>query len=100
DRRRARMAHGGPRRGWRHSMTERAQDRWYQQDRLGGLRRFAAAITILNVLGHTLFGFEQSYAQPLVGLAAAYGTEIALELVDAWSRGRKPRFMGRGASMV
>lgn len=81
-------------------MTAQSRDRWYQQDRLGGLRRFATAITILNVLGHTLLGFEQSYAQPLVGLAAAYGTEIALELVDAWSRGRKPRFMERGASMV
>ncbi|MFN0008095.1 MAG: RnfABCDGE type electron transport complex subunit D [Planctomycetota bacterium] len=81
-------------------MTARSPDRWYGQDRLGGLRRFAAAITILNVLGHTLLGFEQSYAQPLVGLAAAYGTEIALELADAWSKGRKPRFSERGASLV
>lgn len=81
-------------------MNPRSEDRWYQEDRLGGLRRFATAITILNVLGHTLLGFEQSYAQPLVGLAAAYGTEIALELVDAWSKGRKPRFAERGASLV
>jgi len=81
-------------------MTARTPDRWYQQDRLGGLRRFATAITVLNVLGHTLFGFEQSYAQPIVGLAAAYGTEIALELVDSLSSGRKPRFAGGGARLV
>jgi Na+-translocating ferredoxin:NAD+ oxidoreductase RnfD subunit len=58
------------------------------------LRRFAAAITILNILGHTLFGFEQSWAQPLVALATAYSTEILLELIDAWSKRRTPRFLG------
>jgi hypothetical protein len=30
-------------------------------DRLGGLRRFAVAITVLNILGHAFFGFEQSW---------------------------------------
>src|SRR5262245_19430117 len=64
--------------------------------RLGGLRRFAVAITILNVLGHAFFGFEQSYAQPLVALLAAYGTELLLEVVDAWAAGRPPRFAGGG----
>jgi hypothetical protein len=69
-------------------------DSWYRSVRLGGLRRFAAAITILNILGHTLFGFEQSWAQPLVALATAYSTEILLELIDAWSKRRTPRFLG------
>ena len=49
-------------------------------DRLAGLRRFAIAITLFNVLGHLWFGFEQSYAQPLVSLLAAYSTELALSL--------------------
>jgi Na+-translocating ferredoxin:NAD+ oxidoreductase RnfD subunit len=80
--------------------TEMRIDRWYLQDRLGGLRRFAIAITVLNLLEHTFFGFEQSYAQPLVGLAAAYGTEIALELVDAKANRRRPRFAGGGESLV
>ncbi len=61
-------------------------------DRLGGLRRFAVAITVLNILGHLFFGFEQSIAQPLVSLAAAYGTELLLEVVRAWSRSSRPRF--------
>jgi len=52
-------------------------------DRLAGLRRFAIAITVFNVLGHVWFGFEQSYAQPLVSLLAAYSTEFVLELIDA-----------------
>ncbi|HKY04701.1 MAG TPA: enediyne biosynthesis protein UnbU, partial [Blastocatellia bacterium] len=58
--------------------------------RLGGLRRFAVAITVFNILGHTVFGFEQSWAQPLAALAAAYSVEILLELIDAWANRRRP----------
>lgn len=67
-----------------------------QQRRLGGLRRFGTAITVLNILGHTVFGFEQSLAQPLVALATAYSVEFALELTDAWAKGRRPCFLGGG----
>lgn len=63
-------------------------------DRLAGLRRFAVAITLLNVLGHTVLGFEQSLLQPLAALAAAYATEILLDAVDARARGTRPRFGG------
>lgn len=63
--------------------------------RLPALRRFAAAITILNVLGHTVLGFEQSWAHPLVALLAAYLTEILLEVLESRRTGRPPRFLGR-----
>ncbi|MBC7912011.1 MAG: enediyne biosynthesis protein UnbU [Pyrinomonadaceae bacterium] len=69
-------------------------------DRLGGLRRFAVAITVLNILGHTVLGFEQSLMQPLVALAAGYSTEILLELVQAWSQQRRPQFMGGYKKLV
>ena len=68
--------------------------------RLGGLRRFAVAITVLNVLGHTVLGFEQSWAQPLAGVGAAYATEFILETVDALAHRRRPRFRGRWRSVV
>jgi hypothetical protein len=74
-----------------------ANEKQAQSDRLGGLRRFAVAITILNVLGHAFFGFEQSVAQPLAALATAYGVELLLEAVDAWDGRRAPRFLGGGA---
>lgn len=74
-----------------------ANENQAQSDRLGGLRRFAVAITILNVLGHAFFGFEQSVAQPLAALATAYGVELLLEAVDAWAGRRAPRFLGGGA---
>lgn len=67
---------------------------WSQADRVGGLRRFAIAITLLNLLGHSFLGFEQSWAQPLVALASAYGVELLLEGVEALAQKRSPHFIG------
>jgi Na+-translocating ferredoxin:NAD+ oxidoreductase RnfD subunit len=63
-----------------------ANQSWTQSTRLAGLRRFAIAITALNILGHTVFGFEQSWAQPLVSLAVAYSMEILLDLAGGRRR--------------
>lgn len=68
--------------------------------RLAALRRFATAITLLNVLGHTVLGFEQSLAQPLVAVATAYAVEMLLELLDSRRLGRRPRFLGHGITLV
>ncbi|HEX3130554.1 MAG TPA: RnfABCDGE type electron transport complex subunit D [Thermoanaerobaculia bacterium] len=68
--------------------------------RLAALRRFATAITILNILGHTVLGFEQSLAQPLVGIGSAYLAEILLEIVDSRLKGRRPRFLGGGTAPI
>ena len=68
--------------------------------RLAALRRFATAITLLNVFGHTVLGFEQSWATPFVALFAAYGTEILLEVIDAWRLGRRPRFLAGGTAPI
>jgi len=81
-------------------MSESVNGLWSQADRLGGLRRFAVAITVLNLLGHTWFGFEQSWAHPLVGLATAYGCELLLEALDAYCGRRAPRFAGGGRQLV
>lgn len=64
--------------------------------RLKTLRRFGLAITVLNILGHTILGFEQSHLQPLVALATAYSVELLLEWVDARSCRRPPTFLNRG----
>lgn len=73
---------------------------WNRSTRLGGLRRFAVAITVLNILGHTFFGFEQSLAQPLVALATAYSVEILLELIDAANNHRRVRFAGGVSNFI
>jgi Na+-translocating ferredoxin:NAD+ oxidoreductase RnfD subunit len=67
---------------------------WDRTDRLAGLRRFAIAISVLNILGHTILGFEQSWMQLIVALVAAYSTELLLEFVDARLNNRPSRFTG------
>jgi len=62
--------------------------------RLGALRRFALAITVVNVLGHSVFGFESSLAQMFVALGTAYSVELLLEVVAAWDEKRAVRFRG------
>lgn len=77
-----------------------ATDNRERSARLGGLRRFAIAITVLNIMGHTYLGFEQAWAQPLVALATAYPLAILLEAVQSWSNGRKPAFSGGVRNLV
>jgi enediyne biosynthesis protein E5 len=62
--------------------------------RLAALRRFAITITVLNLLGRTILGFENSWAQMVVALLMAYLTEITLEIVDAAASKKTPRFIG------
>jgi Na+-translocating ferredoxin:NAD+ oxidoreductase RnfD subunit len=64
--------------------------------RIGALRRFAVALTVFNLLGHTVLGFEQSTAQPLVALAVAYAMELGLELADSRLNRRRTAFLGGG----
>jgi hypothetical protein len=70
------------------------QDKWYSEKRLGGLSRFAFAITVLNLLGHAFLGFEQPWIIPFLALAVAYTTEFVGEGIDAAANGRTPRYAG------
>ena len=68
--------------------------------RLAALRRFAITISVLNLLGHTVLGFENSWAQLVVTLLTAYFTEILLEIVDAVANQKTPRFTGGVTSFI
>jgi hypothetical protein len=68
--------------------------------RVAALRRFGAAITVLTLLGHAVLGFEQSYAHVVVALAAAYGVELLLELVDAAACRRPVAFRGGAVRLI
>jgi hypothetical protein len=60
------------------------------------LRNFAMSITVFNIIGYTLLGFEQPWIWPFVALATGYTVEIGLEWIAAKLDGRMPRFMGNG----
>jgi hypothetical protein len=60
------------------------------------LRNFAISISVFNVLGYTVLGFEQPWLWPILAVLTAYATEISFELISAWAQQRSPRFTGRG----
>jgi hypothetical protein len=60
------------------------------------LRRFAISITVFNIIGYTVLGFEQPWAWPLAAILTGYTTEIVLELIGSNAEGRRPRFLGNG----
>jgi hypothetical protein len=61
-----------------------------------GLRTSATFATIFTILGHTVFGFEQSWAQVFVALLAGYSSAMLFEFVDARANDRVPEFQGGG----
>ncbi|WP_447007426.1 enediyne biosynthesis protein [Saccharothrix isguenensis] len=60
------------------------------------LRRFAISISIFNILGYTVLGFEQAWLWPFIALATAYAVEIGLEWISARQEGRPPRYSTNG----
>ena len=48
-----------------------------------GLKTSATFATIFTILGHAVFGFEQSWAQIFVALASGYSCAFLFEWVDA-----------------
>ncbi|MYS21634.1 hypothetical protein GA0115240_13338 [Streptomyces sp. DvalAA-14] len=61
------------------------------------LRNFAISISIFNILGYTVLGFEQPWLWPFIAVATAYTTEIIFEVISSWAQQRQPRFRGNGA---
>ncbi|WP_242900790.1 enediyne biosynthesis protein [Actinomadura terrae] len=60
------------------------------------LRNFAISLTVFNILGYTILGFEQPYLWPFLALATGYTTEIVFEYISAWAERRQVRFRGVG----
>ena len=64
------------------------------------LRNFAISITVFNILGYTVLGFEQPYFWPFIAVFTGYTVEIGLELIGARVVTRAPRFTGNGVRGV
>ncbi|MFE2752553.1 enediyne biosynthesis protein [Actinosynnema sp. NPDC059335] len=60
------------------------------------LRNFAISISVFNIFGYTVLGFEQAWLWPFIALATAYTVEIGLEWIGARQEKRTPRYAGRG----
>jgi hypothetical protein len=75
--------------------TKRARDPRYL-----ALRNFALSITVFNIFGYTLLGFEQPWLWPILALATGYTVDLTFEVISAWAQQRQPRFRGNGARGV
>lgn len=60
------------------------------------LRNFAISISVFNVFGYTLLGFEQEWIFPIFAVITGYSTELVLETVTARAQHRLPRYRGNG----
>ncbi|MEU6039506.1 enediyne biosynthesis protein [Actinomadura sp. NPDC047616] len=60
------------------------------------LRNFAISMSVFNIFGYTVLGFEQPWIWPFIALATGYTFEIFLEVIGARVEGRRPRFLGNG----
>lgn len=62
--------------------------------RLFALWYFTTLMIVWNVVGHTVLGFEQSWATPLTAIATAIIVSMSLDWVDARACNRELRFTG------
>jgi enediyne biosynthesis protein E5 len=60
------------------------------------LRNFAISMSVFNVIGYTVLGFEQPWTYPLLALGIGYTAEIAIEALTAWANRRPPGYSGNG----
>lgn len=60
------------------------------------LRNFALSMTVFNIIGYAVLGFEQPWMWPIFALLTGYTAEITFELISAWAYQRRPRFLGGG----
>ena len=62
--------------------------------RLFALWYFTTLMIVWNVVGHTVLGFEQSWATPLTAISTAILVSMFLDWIDARSNNRELRFTG------
>lgn len=68
--------------------------------RLFALWYFTTLMILWNVVGHTVLGFEQSWATPLTAITTAILVSMLLEWVDARTNNRELRFAGSVGSFL
>jgi hypothetical protein len=60
------------------------------------LRNFAISMSVFNILGYTVLGFEQPWTWPIFSLAIGYSTELVVEWIAAKAERRAPGYSGHG----
>ncbi len=53
---------------------------------------FACLMLVWNIVGHTVLGFEQQWAAPVVSVGTAIALQLFYEVLDAHDKKKTPRF--------
>jgi enediyne biosynthesis protein E5 len=72
----------------------------WKDPRYLALRNFAMSITVFNIFGYTVLGWEQPWLWPIFAILTAYTTEVVLEVISAKVNHREYEFVGRGPKGV
>ncbi len=72
----------------------------WKDPRYLALRNFAMSITVFNIFGYTVLGWEQPWLWPIFAVLTAYTTEVVLETLSARVNHRAPEYVGRGPKGV
>jgi hypothetical protein len=60
------------------------------------LRNFAISISVFNIFGYTILGFEQPWLWPIMAVAFGYAVDLSMETLSGWAYRRPPRYRGNG----
>ncbi|MER7008906.1 enediyne biosynthesis protein [Dactylosporangium sp. NPDC000555] len=83
---------------WERKTTAERPPRVDKTDpRYKALRNFAISMSIFNILGYTVLGFEQPWAWPFLAVLTGYTAEFLFEAVAAWAQRRRPAYSGNGS---
>ncbi len=66
----------------------------WKDPRYLALRNFAISISVFNIFGYTLLGWEQPYLWPIFAVLTGYATEATFETLSAWVEHRRPGYLG------
>jgi hypothetical protein len=98
-----RPSHRAPAIRWdgAHPMTNSAGQPVKPVDfRVKALRRFAVSITVFNLAGQLVLGFEQSPVTPMLAVVWSYATALLFEWLDSWALRRRPEYAGGFSALV
>ncbi|MFV2086267.1 enediyne biosynthesis protein UnbU [Micromonospora sp. LOL_021] len=68
--------------------------------RVRALRRFAISITVFNIVGHLVLGFEQAPITPILAVLVSYGIALLMEYLDSRVYDRLPDYHGGVNALV
>lgn len=68
--------------------------------RLFALWYFTTLMIVWNIVGHTMLGFEQSWATPITAIGVAVAVSMFLEWIDARANDRELRFAGSAQNFI